>query len=379
MPIASDSATFDAGPKILGGDGDLKESTCWGRKNVRAFAATIEVRNPARVIAAYRASRQAVRWPVPIDAHPSMSAHRREFVRALAEKSVPEILRSYVYFSVAEMERMLRLASRYVLLEPLRGIGLELGAGSGLLSSLVARSREVDAIFAVEICEEAADLLLPKVARWVLGDEAHKVVPIIGSFDNLLLPDNSLDFAIEIDAYHHSDDLRVTFTECARVLKPGGWLLCFDRCWPDDHPDWDIERLLSLQYTPEFLAANGYPPDLKLTRRENGEHEYKLREWRAGFEAAGFELCRLCKFWRAVPTREAIKAALSILPLSLRRRLYEPGEERFVTFRWWLTQRWRTLWRNVAGPKDLAAPARWPQMNIFAPRETSVLLLRKKR
>ena len=56
-------------------------------------------------------------------------------------------------------------------------------------------------------------------------------------------------------------------TECARVLKPGGLLLCFDRCHDDSVSDADVERLLSKVYSRDFLVANCYPPDITLTRR----------------------------------------------------------------------------------------------------------------
>jgi SAM-dependent methyltransferase len=330
------------------------------------------------VIRQYQRAGRAPRWPLSRRLETAIDVvYRNGFIQRLAQESVPKILESYVYFSVAQMEEMLALASRYLLPGPLRGVGLDLGAGSGLLASVVARQPPVDAVLAIEVCEQAADLLIPKVASWVLANDAGKVVPVVGSFDDLRLPDASIDFAVEIDSFHHSDDLPTTFGECARVLKPGGWLVCFDRVWPNAHPDHDLRRLLSLVYSPEYLSTHGFPSDMVLTRKDNGEHEYKLFEWQAGFEAAGLELVKLCKFRQKTTHRRAVKGLLSVFPTQFRRLLYQTDNATFDTFRLWLAQQWKVAAHAVSGQNNIAAPEHWPQRNLFAPRDTSVLLLRK--
>lgn len=332
---------------------------------------------PRQIVREYRRTRQAIRWPVTESQRKLVEVvYRNDFIQKLAQRSVPEILASYVYFSVSEMEQLLGMAARYLLPSPLRGIGIELGAGSGLLSSVVARSRRVEAVLAIEICERAASLLIPKVASWVLGVDGAKVIPVVGSFDDLHLPDDSIDFALEIDSFHHSDNLAHTISECARVLKPGGLLLCFDRCWPDAHPDEDLDRLLSMIYTPEFLKANGYPPGITLTRRDNGEHEYKQREWQEAFKAAGLRLVKMCKFKRQVKFRSAVKGLFSVLPASVRHLLYQNGSASLRTSAEWLSQRLKSLAR-IGHAGTLAEVQNWPQRNLFASRETSGFLLVK--
>ena len=331
------------------------------------------------LIEEYGRTGRAAHWPVPSSLQSSiLMGYRNSFIQTLAKKSVPEILESYIYVSVADMKRLLALSSKYLLTEPLRGVGLELGGGSGLLASVVASRPEVRAVLIVELCERAVDLLIPKVSSWVLGEEAKKVVPVVGTFDDLHLPSNSIDFAVEIDSFHHSDNLEVTFSECARVLKPGGRLLCFDRIWPDSHPDHDLEKLRARLFPSEFLVAHGYPPDLVLSRREFGEHEYKLFEWRAAVDAAGFELVRICKFWQGVPFRLALKGALSVLPASLRRMMYKTDNATLKTSRLWLAQQLKKAALIGQPAKSLAALHQWPQQNLFAPRETTAFLLRKR-
>ncbi len=249
------------------------------------------------IVDEYRRTGQVIRWPVPQELQSSAAVeYRTDFAQTLAKRSVPEIISSYVYMSASSMDRMLALASRHLLSEPLGGVGIELGAGCGLLASVVAKKKAVETVLAVEVCEQMASLVIPKVASFVLGKEANKIVPVVGSFDYLRLPANSVDFAVEIDSFHHSDNLSVTLSECARVLKPGGLLLCFDRSHPNTVTDDDVEQMLSQVYSREFLLANSYPPDIVLTRRGNGEHEYRLFEWKSAFDTAGLKLIKTIEF-----------------------------------------------------------------------------------
>src|SRR5438270_3148832 len=146
---------------------------------------------------------RVVRWPLPpeLEASPAV-AYRNEYARRLAEKSVTDIIASYIYTTEAGMDELLALATRYLLDGPLAGRGIELGAGCGLLSSAVAKQGGVESILALEVCEEMASRVIPKVAAGILGEHSHKVVPVVGSFDDLQLPDGSLDFAVEIDSLH---------------------------------------------------------------------------------------------------------------------------------------------------------------------------------
>jgi SAM-dependent methyltransferase len=233
-------------------------------------------------------------WPLPkalVEA-PAV-AYRSRFGDDLASRPPEEIAWRHAYMSIADMRTMVRLATAHVLDgRPLSGRGIELGAGCALFACVVAEESGVESVLALEICEPHVRRIMPRMAAHVLGPHAAKIMPVLGSFDDLQLPDASLDFAIEYDSYHHSDDLERSLRECARVLKPGGRLLCFDRCHPDTLSDAEVEGLLSQVYPREYLLANNYPVDVVLTRRQNGEHEYRQREWYAAFRAAGLELVR---------------------------------------------------------------------------------------
>lgn len=261
-----------------------------------------------------------LQWTLPAWASTSPAVtHRNGFARALAKRPVPDILRSYVYLTVQEMRQLRDIGAR-IMGQPLQGVGIELGAGCGLLSAVVAEVNTVRTLYAVELCEDMATQVMPRVLEHV--GTARKVRPVVGSFDDIALPDSSVDFAVEVDSLHHSDDLTRTLTECARVLKPGGSLLCFDRCHPDSVTDEDVERMLSQVYDREFLAFNHYPLGLKLTRRENGEHEYRLREWLAAFHAAGFAVWDRVALRKQETWKTAAKGLMSLAPESVRRKFY---------------------------------------------------------
>jgi SAM-dependent methyltransferase len=223
--------------------------------------------------------------------------------------------------TIPEMERLLALAERFLLREPLLGVGLELGAGLGVLSAIAARRAAVEYVLAVEVCENFVRLVIPDVARQALGDRADRVVPVWGSFDALQLPDESVHFVVEIDSLHHADDLAQVLGECSRVLKRGGQLLCFDRAQPDELPEEVRQRMLDHIYGPDWIEENGYPPGITMTRRENGEHEIRMREWLEAFSTAGLSVDRIVHFEPEITKRMAAKAAVSMLPRPIRTRL----------------------------------------------------------
>ena len=113
---------------------------------------------------------------------------------------------------------------------------------------------------------------------------------MIKGFDNLEFEDNSIDFAISWDAMHHSSNLYKTLLECKRVLKDDSVFVIVDRGHNDSTPDSEIERMLDIIYDKEFLIKNYRSEDTILTRRENGEHEYRFSEWKNYFKKTGFDI-----------------------------------------------------------------------------------------
>ena len=89
---------------------------------------------------------------------------------------------------------------------------------------------------------------------------------------------------------HHSSNLYKTLSECKRVLKDDSVFVIVDRGHNDSTSDSEIERMLNIIYNKEFLIKNYRSEDTILTRRENGEHEYRFSEWENYFKESGFNI-----------------------------------------------------------------------------------------
>jgi hypothetical protein len=74
------------------------------------------------------------------------------------------------------------------------------------------------------------------------------------------------------------------------VLKQKGQFVVIERAHNNSTPDAEIDRLLNIVYSVEFLKRTYRDTGLRLTRRNNGEHEYRYCDWEEFFETAGFKV-----------------------------------------------------------------------------------------
>ena len=205
-----------------------------------------------------------------------------------SSKGYDAIINEYVYIDTYHVSDIFKKIPNAW--DMMKGIGIDLGGGVGCISSTIAQKETVKKIFCVELVEDVVKLCQPIVKKNILGENSDKVSSVVGSFDNLKLEDNSVDFAVSWDAMHHSAYLSKTLTECKRVLKDDSIFVIVDRSHNNSTPDSEIERMLNIVYDEEFLIKNYRTKDTILTRRENGEHEYRFFEWKNYFKQAGFEI-----------------------------------------------------------------------------------------
>ena len=183
----------------------------------------------------------------------------------------------YSYFEINEHKLFVEEICRKIGVE-LSGTGLEIGCGPGILSNSVLKIyKNIDLIYLLEKVPKTY-LLKKKIADY--NKTSVKLISVIGDFNYLKLPNNSLDFVLDFDAIHHSENFELTFKEISRVLKPGGKLLCFDRGQPDSISKKQIEYLLNIEYSKSYKIENGINPNKKFTRRMNGEKEPYLKDWK---------------------------------------------------------------------------------------------------
>ncbi len=203
-------------------------------------------------------------------------------------KGFGAIIDEYVYINSENVDSTFNIIPKSSGL--IHGVGIDLGGGVGCISSTLARRDSVDKIYCIELVEDAVKLCHKIVKQEILKNEEHKVVSVVGDYDNLELEDNSIDFAVSWDSMHHSTDPIKTFKECKRVLKKNGAFIIVDRAHNNSIPDSEIERMLNITYDEKFLTKYYRPKDTILTRRQNGEHEYRFFEWKKFFEESGFDL-----------------------------------------------------------------------------------------
>jgi SAM-dependent methyltransferase len=186
-----------------------------------------------------------------------------------------------------EISSLLNYVDRGFLSGGIKGIGLELGGGPATIASLIANFPSVTKMYSMDACAAIVELA-PEVISELSPEHGDKVIPCVGEFNNIELPDSSADFLFDFFSLHHSDDITKTFKELARVLKPGGIVICLDKARSDALTDADIQALLDIEYDDKAKTQMHVPLDSKHTRRMNGEFEYRLREWKSAFLGAGF-------------------------------------------------------------------------------------------
>lgn len=199
-----------------------------------------------------------------------------------------EVISRYTYVSPEQILDVLRLDS--VVWNSFAGVGIDLGGGVGCVSAAVACSPAVEKIYCLELVENAVRVCQPMIFNELGLDERQKIVSVVGNFNHLALGNQVLDFAVMWDSFHHSADPSTTLGEIRRVLKPGGQLIMIDRAHNNAVSDKQVEDWLEHEYDESFKRANFIDPSEKLTRRMNGEHEWRFREIEGFLEQAGFSI-----------------------------------------------------------------------------------------
>ncbi len=223
----------------------------------------------------------------------------------LAGKDYRDIAVQYIFITPEDVEKTFKLLP--LAWESFTGQGVDLGGGIGCISSIIAQKNEVESINCVEYTEDLVKLCQPVIKQAILKDRAGKVISVVGDFNNLELPDGSLDFAVSWDSIHHSYEPIKTLSECHRVLKPGGRLVIIDRAHNNSTPDVEIERMLNVVYDKEYLRKNYLDENMVLTRRDNGEHEWRYKELDHYFNEAGFKQLVRVAIKTDTPDNRALK------------------------------------------------------------------------
>lgn len=257
---------------------------------------------------------------------------------------------------------------------------LEIGAGIGIGGTLISHRDTVSTITITDFWPEYTKYVIPKCVE-VFGRKEIPVFSINSDFNNMQFKDSSFDTIFAKGTLHHSRQLQETVQEIYRVLKPGGICLIVERAQDDDCPDEYLEKLLSEEVPNTYKKEFGIPKESRVTRRDLGEHELRIGEWRSVFEGVGFEVGMLSAgnlrtkqrrmlnpvFWIFAPAIAALKIARTTLRLpvesisSIVTSAYHALAIPELNFEYLMSWRHRrenraiaeSLWRELGGIKDL--------------------------
>src|SRR5437667_11331680 len=124
---------------------------------------------------------------------------------------------------VRQLEQCLDRAAQ--LGHAVHGVGADLACGVLWTTSLILkRIGSISKVYGVEYSTHRLLEIGPIVLRHY-GVEADKVVLCLGTFYKLRLPDESVDFVILAEAFHHADEPGRLLAEIRGVLKPSGVVL----------------------------------------------------------------------------------------------------------------------------------------------------------
>lgn len=94
----------------------------------------------------------------------------------------------------------------------------DIGAGTGYFSFKLAQKLPLGKVLAVDIQPEMLDI----IDFFKNENNIANVEPILGTLSNPNLPENSIDLAIMVDAYHELSQPREVMQEVVKALKPKG-------------------------------------------------------------------------------------------------------------------------------------------------------------
>lgn len=180
--------------------------------------------------------------------------------------------------------------------EPLRV--LDLGAGTGLGTRTIARlGHHVTAL------DPSAGMLaaLDAASGRLPTDVAERITTRLGAGEQLAEPDASYDAVTCFQAWHWVDATRAE-PECARVLRPGGWLALAWHSWSDREP-W-LRELAEVVGTPEMVwDPDGHGASVE-PRRIDGFEPAENAQFGVETTLTVDDLVRLASSWSPVAVHD---------------------------------------------------------------------------
>jgi SAM-dependent methyltransferase len=127
----------------------------------------------------------------------------------------------------------------------------DIGAGSGYYSFRIAPLIPEGRVIAVDIQPEMLDFLKNESAK----RKIENVEPHLGTIESVQLPENSIDAALMVDAYHEFSHPAEMLQSLHKALKPGGKIYLLEyRAEDPDVPIKPLHKMSEAQAVKEYEA-----------------------------------------------------------------------------------------------------------------------------
>jgi SAM-dependent methyltransferase len=239
--------------------------------------------------------------------------------KGLLAPSLEEIADSHGSPPFSTVLSVCKLLKLHSLIPPIEGVGIEVGSGLALLSCALKKLDEnhsINGIIALEATKPFVTHGIRLTSQELLGDQARAILPCYGVFEDLPMEDSSLDFGFQIESLHHADSLNLAISEISRIIRPGGYFVSIDRSWIDSVKQKTLEKMLDHEYSRDWLRGKNFNPDVRFTRRQNGEHEYRDREWIEAFQKNGFTITAIAFLHPKLKTWHVLKRFIGLLNIN---------------------------------------------------------------
>jgi ubiquinone/menaquinone biosynthesis C-methylase UbiE len=218
------------------------------------------------------------------------------------------------------------------------GEAIDVGSGTGVGAGILSHFDFISKVYAVEFSEQFVLSIMPVVFESI-GADISKIQRVVGDFNNLQVPDASQVCVLDIDSFHHAEDLDFTLHECSRVLKMGGVIVSIDRAWDDHYTRAQLEAKLDAELNDNLRKKYGILDGQSFTRRDFGEHEYTIQEWLDLFAKNGFEGMVFSQRHPPFLNRIWLKLPMQNFMMLINAILYKFGKRRFWFYGFGTTRR----------------------------------------
>jgi SAM-dependent methyltransferase len=184
---------------------------------------------------------------------------------------------------------------------PIGGVGLDLAAGTLWAARHLLGAGPVDRLYCVEYSQHRL-LKLGPVVLGHYGIAPERIVLALGSFYDLRVDDQSVDFAFMSQALHHADEPDRLLAELARTLRPDGVAMVIGEhivapgMYAGRAAGLAASWLLPERVQRRLFSDGSHQPDGRLVPdvdRVTGDHYYRSREYRRMFARHGFRHRRI--------------------------------------------------------------------------------------